>query len=255
MGDTRREFFFTTNIKMKEKILSQLIAMCKDLTGVSPRTLDVLATSMALTVTEESQIEAAVLAQKPILESFQGNLHSEAKKAVDTYKEAHPENKPAEKTPAQIEEEAALEDRKKKGLLTMEDVRKIMDEELGAKIDEKLNPITKKLTVADDAKALNEIKDAVLAKIKKEYSFNLEETKRVNMAMQIALLKNGKPASAEDLQAAWENEYNTISSDLGLSSLKPFESGGENNGVSSELAEFKKKQQAKGKLPKDESDA
>lgn len=237
---------------MREKILLQLIAMCEKLTGVSKQTLEVIADKLALTVTEESGIKAAIDVEMPSLESFQGNLRFNEAQAVQVYQDAHPEVRPAEKTPAELLEEAALEKRKKSGMLTMDDVRKIMNEELDAKLDAKLNPITEKLTASDNAKALDIMKLSVLAKIKKEYSFNPEEIKRSDLAMRMTLLKNGKPASAEELQTAWEAEYNTITTDLGLSNLEPIGSGGDgDNDIPASALVFKAEQQRKGKLPKD----
>lgn len=230
---------------MKEKILSLLIAKCKDLTGVSKRTLEVVADKLAKTVTEETSIEAAIDAEMPSLKSFQGNLHHNEAQAVQTYVDANPVV--VNKTQKELDEaEAARKLREEKGLLTKEDVKVMM----AAYLKEQLDPLQNKITEADEANAVSEMKKNVLNGIKKEYLFNEEEVKRSNMAMRNILLQNPKPENSEKLKELWEAEYNTITTDLGLSSLKPIESKGGNDEVSSDLLEFKAKQQERGKLPK-----
>ncbi len=75
---------------MKTKILEKLKVACKDLTSVSEQTLEVFATQMAATVTEESGIDAAIQGQMPILNALQGNINFTASRAVNDYKEKNP---------------------------------------------------------------------------------------------------------------------------------------------------------------------
>ena len=53
---------------MKEKILAQLKLACGEKTSVSDRTLDKLATTLSLGVTDEAAIPALIEAQKPFLQ-------------------------------------------------------------------------------------------------------------------------------------------------------------------------------------------
>ena len=61
---------------MKEKIFSALKIACGNTTSISDKTLEKMAETMAVTIKEESQIEAAVEAQKPILQAIDGNIRS-----------------------------------------------------------------------------------------------------------------------------------------------------------------------------------
>jgi hypothetical protein len=71
---------------MKEKIFTALKAACGKNTCVSDKTLEKLAETMATTVTEESQIEAAVELQKPILQAIDANINFTAAEAVKKVK-------------------------------------------------------------------------------------------------------------------------------------------------------------------------
>jgi hypothetical protein len=67
---------------MKEKIFSALKTACGKTTSISDKTLEKLAEVMAVTVTEESQIEAAIENQKAFLQEFNGNINHVAAEAV-----------------------------------------------------------------------------------------------------------------------------------------------------------------------------
>lgn len=227
---------------MREKILAQLIATCKDLTGVSKQTLEVFATQMALTVTEEGQIEAAVAAQKPILDSLQGNIYFNEKQAVEKYKLTNSTGKA--KTPEEIAAEKAKANQA--GGVDMEAIKSMMEE--------MLNPLKAELEGSKKAKTLDSIKADAAKLIASEYgSLNANEQKRSDMAMRNVLLMNKDPKDAETLLEAWKDEYNSISSNLGLSDLKPKEAqGGAQDDIPAAAKAFKEHQQNKGKLPKKE---
>jgi hypothetical protein len=82
-------------IIMKEKILLKLKEACGKTTSISDQTLDKLATTLATSVTEESQIDAVIELQKPILQAIDGNINHVAAEAV---KKVKPVEKLQEKT-------------------------------------------------------------------------------------------------------------------------------------------------------------
>jgi hypothetical protein len=231
---------------MREKILAQLVAICKDLTGVSEQTLGVFATQMALTVTEEGQIEAAIAAQKPILDSLQGNIYFNEKQAIEKFKLDNPI--PKVKTPEELAVEKAEADKKAAriaaGGVDMEAIKTMMAE--------MLDPLKAELASSEKAKTLKGIKADAAKLIENEYgSLNENEQNRSDMAMRNVLLISKDPKDAETLLKDWKNEYNSISSSFGLSDLKPKEAqgGGEDN-IPSGAQKFKEHQQNRGKLPK-----
>ena len=71
---------------MKEKIFVALKTACGNTTSISDKTLEKMAETMAVTITEESQIEAAVEIQKSILQEFNGNINHVAAEAVKKIK-------------------------------------------------------------------------------------------------------------------------------------------------------------------------
>jgi hypothetical protein len=79
---------------MKEKILSQLKSACGNTTSISEKTLQIIAERMAANITEESQIEAAIELEKPILQAIDGNINFVA---ADAVKKIKPIEKQAEK--------------------------------------------------------------------------------------------------------------------------------------------------------------
>lgn len=84
---------------MKEKILSALKNVCGKTTSISDQTLEKLAEIMATTITEESQIDAAIELQKPILQAVDHNISHVAAEAVKKVKPVEKtQEKPVEKT-------------------------------------------------------------------------------------------------------------------------------------------------------------
>jgi len=79
---------------MKEKIFSALKVVCGATTSISDKTLQIMADNLSATVTEESQIDAAIELQKPILQAIDGNINHVTAEAV---KKVKPADKPAEK--------------------------------------------------------------------------------------------------------------------------------------------------------------
>lgn len=84
---------------MKEKIFSALKTACGNTTSISDKTLEKMAEILAVTVTEESQIEAAIEIQKPMLQEFNGNINHVAAEAAKKVKPEKTEKPPkVEKT-------------------------------------------------------------------------------------------------------------------------------------------------------------
>jgi len=80
---------------MKEKIFAALKIACGNTANISDKTLQIIADNLSATITEESQIEAAIELQKPILQAIDGNINHVAAEAV---KKVKPVEKTQEKT-------------------------------------------------------------------------------------------------------------------------------------------------------------
>ena len=80
---------------MKEKIFAALKIACGNTANISDKTLQIMADHLSVTITEESQIEAAIELQKPILQAIDGNINHVAAEAV---KKVKPADKTADKT-------------------------------------------------------------------------------------------------------------------------------------------------------------
>ena len=82
---------------MKEKIFAALKTACGNTTSISDKTLEKIAEILAVTITEESQIEAAIELQKPMLQEFNGNINHVAADAVKKVKPEKPEKQTPQK--------------------------------------------------------------------------------------------------------------------------------------------------------------
>jgi hypothetical protein len=71
---------------MKEKIFASLKKACGNNTSISDKTLEKIAETMSATIKEESEIEAAIEVQKPILQAIDGNINHIASEAVKKVK-------------------------------------------------------------------------------------------------------------------------------------------------------------------------
>jgi len=220
---------------MKEKLLAALKLACKDLAYISDRTIEAFATSMEASVTEESQIEAAITAQKAVLESVNGLARHQESEGFKKGTEKKPEDKkPEDKKP---------EDQKPS--VDMEAIKLMMEE--------MLNPVKEQLSSSAKLKSREQLIAEANAKITEKYPYLKEETqkKRMEYAMN-SVLKAGDPENVDKLVEGFEAEYNTIASQFGSGTLKPTEAGGGADTKPARLSALKEKLQKQGKLPKEE---
>lgn len=80
---------------MKEKILSALKTACGTTTSISDKTLQIFVDNLSATITEESQIDAAIELLKPVLQAIDGNINHVTAEAV---KKVKPADKPQDKS-------------------------------------------------------------------------------------------------------------------------------------------------------------
>lgn len=136
-------------IQMKDKILQKLKLACGNNTSISDKTLEKLAEMMATTVTEETQIDAAVELQKPILQEFDGNIsHVAAEAAKKTKPVDKPIDKPADKPADPNEPEWFKAYRKKQ--------------------DQETTALKNKLEGIDKEKAVAQLTGKITAKLKEK---------------------------------------------------------------------------------------
>lgn len=132
---------------MKEKILLALKTACGTTTSISDKTLDKIAETLATTITEESQIEAAIELQKPILQAIDGNINFVAAEAVKKVK-------PVEKTQEKQVEKTA----------DPNDLKTLIAEAINAAI----NPLQEKLNGYEKEKTQTQLTSKITAKLKEK---------------------------------------------------------------------------------------
>jgi len=133
---------------MKEKIFASLKTACGNTTSISDKTLEKIAEKLAVSVKEESQIEAAIELEKPILLAIDGNINfvtAEAvKKVKPVEKPVPPVDKPTDPNEPewfksyrekQDQETAALKN--KLDLFDKEKVQNQLRSDLASKLKEK----------------------------------------------------------------------------------------------------------------------
>jgi len=220
---------------VKEKILAQLKLACGEKTSVSDRTLDKLATTLSLGVTDETLIPGIIEAQKPFLQELDGNISFIAAKAVKehvppTNPPAPPANPPAPPAPTNDEPSWFTEWKKKQ--------------------EEEVSGIKSQL----ETKSKQEASAALVSKAKEGFlsKFKVSDTEKslFEKAVAIELLTNTTHADEESMINGFKSQYESLRSVIGLPSIEvQAASAGGDKGSNPMLDELRSDLVAQGKLP------
>ena len=222
---------------MKEKIFAQLKLACGTTTSISDRTLDKLATTLSATITEETQIPAAIELQKPFLQELDGNINFVAANAVKNAKPSDPPAPPTPPTPTPTPDplEPAWFTKYK------EDQIKLQGE------------MAQKLSVFEKTKATEAMVASARTEFFKKYKISDSEKALCEKALALELKMN-QHETADTLIAGWKTQYEDFRSASGLGSIEPVEaSSGNGNAPKPILEGLKSRLQREGKLPKAEA--
>jgi len=188
---------------VKEKILAQLKLACGEKTSVSDRTLDKLATTLSLGVTDETLIPSIVEAQKPFLQELDGNISFVAAKAVKEHvvPPIVPPVVPPIVTPTPEGEPAWFTEWK-------------------AKQEQEVSGIKSQL----ETKAKAEASAALVSKAKEgflsKYKVSDAEKSLFEKAVAIELVTNTTHADAESMINGFKSQYEGLRSVIGLPGLE-----------------------------------
>jgi hypothetical protein len=212
---------------MKEKILQQLQTARGQNTSPSNRTLETLATILSATITEETQIAAAIEQYKPLMQEFTGetsHLIAEALKA-----------KPADpvvpfKLPTNDSEPAWFTAHKE------ETAKKLAEQEL-------------KLQGFEKAKSGEQLVATAKNSFYKKYKISDSEKVLCEKALSIELKLN-QHEDEDSLLKGWKSQYEDLRSASGLGGIDPIESNGGGRAKGTPiLNDLKTRLQKEGKLP------
>lgn len=228
---------------MKEKILEQLKIARGENTSISDRTLEKIADSLSVGVTEETAIPALVEAYKPILAELAGNINAVAAKAV---KDAPPVVVPPvikpiipiiPPIPVAGEEpewfKKHREAQEKKDLL-----------------------VTGKLEGIEKAKQTETLVAQAKTDFYTKYQVSDAEKALCEKSLDLHLKLNPSPESADKIIEGWKVQYEDIRSAQGLGGVEPVTShsgGGKDAAGQATLKGLKDKLQSEGKIPKPET--
>ena len=217
---------------LKEKILAQLKLACGEKTSVSDRTLDKLATTLSLGVTDETLIPSIIEAQKPFLQELDGNISFVAAKAVKEHvvppivpPTIPPVVPPVEGEPAWFSEWKAKQEKE-----------------------------TADIRLQLDTKAKAEASAALVSKAKEGFlsKFKVSDAEKslFEKAVAIELVTNTTHADAESMINGFKSQYEGLRSVIGLPGLEaqvPANDGGKSK--TPMLDKVKADLQNAGKLP------
>lgn len=218
---------------MKEKILAQLKLACGEKTSVSDRTLEKLAATLSLGVTDEAAIPALIEAQKPFLQELDGNISFVAAKAV---KEHVPQPVPAPQPapapqPTPEGEPSWFTEWKAKQEKETADIKLQLDTKAKAEAS---------------AALVSKAKEGFLSK----YKVSDAEKSLFEKAVAIELVTNPTHADEESMITGFKSQYEGLRSVIGLPGLET--QAPANNNVKSStplLDKVKADLQNSGKLP------
>lgn len=226
---------------MKEKILAQLKLACGEKTSVSDRTLEKLAATLSLGVTDEAAIPALIEAQKSFLQELDGNISFVAAKAVKEHA---------------IQDDAAAQAAAAKKAADDAAVKKSTEGEPSwfAEWKAKQEKETADIKLQLDTKAKAEASAALVSKAKEgflsKYKVSDAEKSLFEKAVAIELVTNPTHADEESMITGFKSQYEGLRSVIGLPGLET-QAPANNNGKSSTplLDKVKADLQNSGKLP------
>ena len=228
---------------MKEKILEQLKIARGENTSISDRTLEKIADSLSVGITEETEIAAAVETYKPILTELAGNINAVAAKAVKDIAPVPPVPNPIVPPIPPIPPTPPASDAPDwfKDHLKAQEAKDLL--------------VTGKLEGIEKAKQ----KETLIAQAKTDfytkYQVSDAEKALCEKSLTLHLQLNPTPESAEKIIEGWKGQYEDIRSASGLGGLEPVGSssgGGNNSAGKMALTGLKEKLQKEGKIPSSE---
>jgi len=227
---------------MKEKILEQLKTARGENTSISDRTLEKIAASLSVGVTEETAIPALIETYKPILTELAGNINAVAAKAVKDAPPATippivppivPPIPPIPPTPPVSDApewfKAHLEAQEKKDLL-----------------------ITGKLDGIEKTKQTETLVAQAKTNFYTKYQVSEAEKALCEQSLDIHLKLNPSPENADKIIEGWKAQYEGIRSASGLGGLEPVAShsgGGKDAAGAATLKNLKDTLISSGKIP------
>jgi hypothetical protein len=230
---------------MKEKILEQLKIARGENTSISDRTLEKIADSLSVGITEETEIAAAVETYKPILTELAGNINAVAAQAVKDIAPVPPvpnpivppippipPTPPVSKAPDWFK--AHLEAQEKKDLL-----------------------LTGKLEGFEKTKQTETLVAQAKTAFYTKYKVSEAEKALCDKSLDLHLRLNPTPESADKLIEGWKGQYEDIRSTQGMGGLELVGSnsgGGEDGAGKATLMELKEKLQREKKIPSSEKE-
>lgn len=223
---------------MKEKIFEELKKARGENTSISDRTLEKIADSLSVGVTEETGIAAAVEQYKPILTELAGNINAVAAKAVKDVKPVPPTPpNPIVPPIPPVPPTPEVPDYFKKFMEAQE--KKDLE-------------LTEKLTGMEKEKQTETLVAQAKSQFYTKYQVSDAEKALCEQSLGIHLKLNPSPESADKIIEGWKSQYEGIRSASGLGGLEPVAShsgGGKDAAGEASLKSLKEKLISSGKIP------
>ena len=216
---------------LKEKILAELKIARGQNASPTDRTLDQLADSISIGITEETQIPDAIKNFKPLIDTFRGETNHLIAEAVKDVKPVVPPVVP----PVVVPPVVPPSDQKPQWAIDM---------------DVRLEALAK----ANEVKSQQEASAALVSKAKEGFlsKFKVSDAEKslFEKAVQVELLTNPTHADAESMITGFKTQYEGLRSVIGLPGLET-QAPANNNGKSATpmLDKVKADLQNSGKLP------
>jgi hypothetical protein len=223
---------------MKEKILLALKSARGQNTSTSDRTLDKLATTLSLGITDETKIPTEV-ELKSLIEEISGNISHVAAEAVKNVPPATPPATPAPSATTDGEPSWFTAYKEKQA------ADQAIKDAANAAILQKVTGFEQKGT-----------RDAMVAQARSEfyakYAVNDIEKALCEKALDLHLKVTPNVDTAENLQTGWKTMYEDLRSVQGLGGLTPV-GANDGGGQSAKTSAFTEKLMKLGKIPSPQS--
>jgi len=221
---------------LKEKILAELKIARGQNASPTDRTLDQLADSISIGITEETQIPDAIKNFKPLIDTFRGETNHLIAEAVKDVKPVVPPVVPPVVVPPVVEGEPSW------------------FSEWKTKQEKETADIKLQL----DTKAKQEASAALVSKAKEGFlsKFKVSDAEKslFEKAVAIELVTNPTHADAESMIAGFKSQYEGLRSVIGLPGLEAQAPAGKDGKTTTPIIEkMIADLQAQGKLPKEQS--
>lgn len=220
---------------LKEKILAELKIARGQNASPTDRTLDQLADSISIGITEETQIPDAIKNFKPLIDTFRGETNHLIAEAVKDVKPVVPPVVP----PVVVPPVVPPTDQKPQWAIDM---------------DTRLEALAK----ANEVKSQQEASAALVSKAKEGFlsKFKVSDAEKslFEKAVQVELLTNPTHADAESMITGFKTQYEGLRSVIGLPGLEAQAPAGKDGKTTTPIIEkMIADLQNAGKLPKEQS--